>query len=173
MSNLRAPLDKPAEAALALRSAESEVATWRDPDWQRLWLAIVARPWNTLAVVPGCEGAALDFTLTVAVTLARTGMVHLGSPIQVADATRVPLNQLTPFLEEVRRCTSNGDRLLVALPPTSDSPICATIAQATDAAILCVLMGRMTTAKTQNTLKIVGAERFLGSAMFHPYQATK
>ena len=63
--------------------------------------------------------------------------------------------------------------MLVALPPTSDSPICATIAQATDAAILCVLMGRMTTAKTQNTLKIVGAERFLGSAMFHPYQATK
>jgi hypothetical protein len=171
LSNLRAPQDKPPETALALNQGESEIATWRDPDWQRLWLSIVSRPWNTLAIVPGCEGAALDFTLTVAVTLARTGMVHLGSPIQVADATRVPLNQLTPFLEEVRRCTSGGDRLLVALPPTSNSPICAAIAQATDAAILCVILGKMTSAQTQNTLKVVGAQRFLGSAIFHPHEA--
>ncbi|HEY4103148.1 MAG TPA: hypothetical protein VGM44_04625, partial [Polyangiaceae bacterium] len=119
------------------------------------------------------EGASQDFSLVVAVALSRTGMVHLGSPIQVADATRVPLNQLTAFLEEVRRCTNTGERLLVALPPTGKSPITATIAQATDAAVLCVQLDCMTSAQAKQTLKVVGQTRFLGSAIFRPNQIAK
>jgi hypothetical protein len=161
-------LDRRSERSLALRQTESEVATWRDPEWQRLWLAVEARPWRSLALVPAGEGAPVDFTLIVAVALSRTGMVHIGSPVQVADATRVPLNQLNAFLEEVRRCTSTGERLLVALPPTGTSPICTSIAQSTDAAILCVLLDRMTTAQAKSTVKLVGPTRFLGSAIFRP-----
>ncbi|MEI9953223.1 MAG: hypothetical protein WDO74_30645 [Pseudomonadota bacterium] len=151
-----------------LALAPSETATWRDPEWQRLWLAVQARPWRSLALVPAGVGASLSFTLTVAVALSRTGMVHLGSPIQVADATRIPLDQLTPFLDEVRRCTSTGDRLLIALPPTDSSPITATIVQATDAAVLCVLVDRMTSTQAKRTVKVVGPSRFLGSAIFRP-----
>ncbi|HEX3777848.1 MAG TPA: hypothetical protein VHV51_25445 [Polyangiaceae bacterium] len=158
------------EQSLALSRPENEVATWRDPEWQRLWLAIESRPWRSLALIPAGEGASQDFSLVVAVALSRTGMVHLGSPIQVADATRVPLNQLTAFLEEVRRCTNTGERLLVALPPTGKSPITATIAQATDAAVLCVQFECMTSAQAKQTLKVVGQARFLGSAIFRPNQ---
>lgn len=167
MSNRHLQFESKSEQTLAL-SPESEVATWRDPDWQRLWLAVESRAWRSLALIPASEGASLDFTLRVAVALSRTGMVHLGSPIQVADATRVPLNQLTPFLDEVRRCTSTGERLLVALPPTGNSAICTSIAQATDAAILCVLLNRMSRTQANGTLKLVGPARFLGSAIFHP-----
>jgi hypothetical protein len=151
------------ETALAL---SSDTATWRDPEWQRLWLAVESRPWRSLSLVPAGEGASPDFTLNVAVALSRTGMVHLGSPIQVADATRVPLNQLTGFIEEVRRCTSGGDRLLVALPSIETSPITASIVQSTDAAVLCVLAERMTTSQAKRTVKLIGASRFLGSAIF-------
>ena len=119
-------------------------------------------------MIPAGSGASLDFTLSVAMALSRTGMVHLGTPIQVADATRIPLNQLTPFLEEVRRCTDKGDRLLIALPPTASSPICAAIAQATDAAVLCVLLNRMNSSEAERTIRLVGQGRFLGSAIFHP-----
>src|SRR5687768_9332293 len=76
---------------------------WLDPEWQRLWLSIQSRPWSSLALVPAGEGANDNFTVLVAVILSRTGMVHLGAPIQVADATKILLPQLAPFLEEVNR----------------------------------------------------------------------
>ena len=153
--------------ALAV-SPQSEIATWKDPDWQRLWLAIEGKAWRALALVPAGDGAAADFTLTIAVALSRTAMVHLGSPIQVADATRVPLNQLTPFLDEVRKVTSAGERLLVALPPTSSGPICTSIAQSADAAILCVLLEKMTANQANHAIRTVGHSRFLGSVIIHP-----
>jgi hypothetical protein len=143
---------------------------WHDAEWQRLWLAVEARPWRSLALIPAGDGASLDFTLVVAMTLSRTGMVHLGSPVQVADATQVPLSQLTGFSNEVKRCTDMGQRLLIALPPTSGSAITATIAQSVDAAVLCVLAERMSSAQAQRTVKLVGQSRFLGSAIFHPHQ---
>jgi hypothetical protein len=156
------------EAGLQLRSDQTE--PWHDAEWQRLWLAVESRPWASLALIPAGDGGSLDFSLIVAMTLSRTGMVHLGSPIQVADATQVPLNQLTAFSNEVKRCTSNGQRLLVALPPVSKSAITATIAQSMDAAVLCVLSTKMSSSDAQRTIKLVGASRFLGSAIFHPHQ---
>jgi len=168
-----ANIQRQTEQALALAPAQSETATWRDPDWQRLWLAVEARPWRSLALVPAGDGASLDFTVTVAVALSRTGMVHLGSPIQVADATRIPLDRLTPFLDEVRRCAASGERLLIALPPTGTSPITTTIVQATDVAVLCVLVERMTSTQAKRTIKLIGAGRFLGSAIFRPDSAPR
>ncbi|MES1174364.1 MAG: hypothetical protein ABUL62_08540 [Myxococcales bacterium] len=162
-----AQLNKRSEQGLALSTAQSDIATWRDPEWQRLWLAVEARPWRALALIPAGQGALPNFTLVVAVALSRTGMVHLGSPIQVADATRIQLGDLNPFIDEVRRCTRNGDRLLVALPPLEGNPITGSIVQAADAAMLCVQLDRMKTSEAQKTVRQVGASRFIGSAIFH------
>jgi hypothetical protein len=170
---LSAPLEKQLHAGPgpgANIQLRSEIEPWQDPEWQRLWLAVESRPWRSLALIPAGDGASLDFTLMVAITLSRTGMVHLGTPIQVADATQVPLNQLTAFSNEVKRCTSTGQRLLVALPPTSRSAVTASIAQNVDAAVLCVLAKKMSSGDAKRTLKAVGAQRFLGSAIFHPHQ---
>jgi hypothetical protein len=143
---------------------------WHDPEWQRLWLAVQSRPWRSLALIPGGQGASLDFSVIVAMTLSQTAMVHLGRPIQVADATQVPLNQLTAFSNEVQRCTSNGERLLVALPPTGGNAITASIAQSTDAAVLCILSTKMSSLDAKRTVKLIGPARFLGSAIFHPHK---
>jgi hypothetical protein len=151
------------------RALDRPVEPWQDAEWQRLWLAIEARPWRTLALIPAGEGASPDFALFVAMTLSRTGMVHLGSPVQVADATQVQLNQLSGFLGEVQRTTNDGARLLIALPPAG-SAITGAIAQAADAAVLCVLLERMSTTEAKRTVKLVGASRFVGAAIFHPSQ---
>jgi hypothetical protein len=168
LSNARISTSEGGEQSLA--TVGSYVEAWRDPEWQRLWLSVESRPWRSLALVPAAEGAPLDFTLVVAVTLSRTGMVHLGRPIQVADATQVPLDQLARFLAEVRRVTESGERLLVALPPAGNSPITTSIAQATDAALLCVQLDRMASAQAKRTVKLIGQQRFFGSAIFHPHQ---
>lgn len=169
MSNPHGRAQLGSNQSLALTS-DSAAGTWRDTEWQRLWLAVESRPWRSLALVPAGDGAPPDFTLVIAVTLSRTGMVHLGSPIQVADATQVPLNQLTAFLNEMRRCTNNGDRVLVALPAATASPITSAIAQSVDAAVLCILLERMASTQAKRTVKELGASRFLGSAIFHPTQ---
>ena len=174
-SNERPP---PTEAApTSLRSTsivqQKQQEPWLDPEWQRLWLSVQARSWNSLALVPAGEGANDNFTVLVAVILSRTGMVHLGAPIQVADATKIILPQLAPFLEEVNRYAGSGERVVIALPPSARSPITVNIAQATDTALLCVLLERMAWAEARRTVARIGASRFLGSAIFHPHQVDK
>ena len=155
------------EAGIQLREPPEP---WHDSEWQRLWLAVESRPWRSLALIPAAEGASLEFSLIIAMTLSQTGMVHLGRPIQVADATRVPLNQLAAFSNEVKRCTSNGERLLVALPPTGSNAVTASIAQSIDAAVLCILATKMSSGDAKRTVKLVGATRFIGSAIFHSHK---
>jgi hypothetical protein len=152
------------EQALALRQQRADL--WREPEWQRLWLGLQGRPWLSLAVVPAATGGPPDFTMRVAVTLARTGMVHLGRPVHVADASKVPLAYLTTFMEEVHRCVREGEVILVALGPIFDSPVTISIAQATDAALLCVLLEHMATAQANRTVAQVGRNRFVGSVIF-------
>lgn len=143
---------------------------WQDAEWQRLWLAVERHPWRSLALVPAGDGGSVNFTLVVAMTLSRTGMVHLGAPLQVADATNVSLSQLTAFSAEVNRVTSTGQRLIVALPAVSTNAVTAAIAQAVDSAVLCVLADKMTSGQAKETIRLVGRTRFIGSAIFHPHQ---
>jgi hypothetical protein len=156
----------PTNDALALYR-ETSVEPWRDPDWQRLWLALQTKPWKSLALVTAGEGAPADFTLRIAVTLARTGMVHLGRSVQVADATKVPLAYLAQFMEEVRRCVREGDLILIALSTTTDSPITVSIAQAVDSSLLCVLLDSMSSSHARKAVNQIGQSRFIGSAIFH------
>jgi hypothetical protein len=126
------------------------------------------RPWSTVAIVPAGSGAPADFALTIAVTLARIGMIHLGQPIQVADATGIPLVHLVQFSEELQRLKRDGDLVLVALAPVSENPITVPLAQATDASLLCVLIEAMASREARTTVEKIGAQRFLGSVVFNP-----
>src|SRR5688572_30822070 len=99
----------------ALAVVEQQIEPWRQEVWQRLWLSVQSQSWGTLAVVPAATGAPRDFTLTVAMTLARTGIMHLGVPIQVADGTQIQLSNISQFLEEVRRLRQAGDLILIAV----------------------------------------------------------
>jgi hypothetical protein len=169
LSNARLAKRESGTNPAAIERAGAGTQPWDDSEWQRLWLAVESRPWRSLALVPAGEGASLEFTVDIAIALSRTATVHLGRSLQIADATQVPLNQLNAFFGEVQRCTSNGERLLLALPPTA-SAMSVSIAQSVDAAVLCVLLDRMTSADAKRTVKLVGTSRFLGSAIFHPHQ---
>jgi hypothetical protein len=155
---------KSEETALALRSAAIE--PWRHVDWQRLWLSVQTRHWKSLAIVPAGAGAPPDFALTIATTLARTGMMHLGVPIQVADATQVRLANVVPFTEEVRRYQSQPDLLLLALAPIAENPVMTSLAQSADCSLLSVLFESMASADAKKTVSAIGKERFLGAVTF-------
>ena len=141
---------------------------WLQHDWQKFWLNIRARPWKSLALVPAGTGGPVDFTLTIAVSLARTGMMHLGVPIRVADATRVPLKQMMQLVSQVNECVSAGDLVLIALGCAKESPITASVAKSADLAVLCVMLESMSTGDAKTTIDLIGAKNFMGSVVFHP-----
>jgi hypothetical protein len=156
--------------APGLAGMDPSAQPWRDPGWQRLWLALLAKPWSSLALVPASSGAPMDFSLTIAVALARTAIAHLREPIQVADGTRVQMAHLASFTSELASCKDSGYRVLVALAPVSESPVTVALSQSTDFALLCVLFDRMATAEAKKTMGEIGPKHFIGSAAFHPGQ---
>lgn len=146
----------------------SNQQAWADPDWQRFWLTVDQLAWRTLALIPAGDGAPPNFTLSLSVTLSKTGMTHKGGPIQVADGTAVPLRQLSGFLDDIRSCSDAGQRVIVALSSAASDPTIPTIAKAVDGVVLCVLMGRMLNAQARETIRLVGSNKFLGSVIIHP-----
>jgi hypothetical protein len=151
--------------AIARRS-DNYIEPWRGIEWQRLWLSLQARPWTAMAVIPASSGAPANFTMTVAVTLARTGMIHLASPIHVADATDLALGSVVAFLDEIGRCKATGERILIALAPMAENPVSETLAQSADCALLCVLFENMASAEAKRTVTKLGKDHFIGSTIF-------
>jgi hypothetical protein len=148
------------------RRADNYIEPWRGVEWQRLWLSLQSRPWNALAVVPASSGAPAEFTVKIAMTLARTGMIHLASPIHVADGTDLPLGKVVAFLDEIERCKAAGDRILIALAPIGENPVTETLVQSADCALLCVLFESMLASEAKRTVTKLGKERFIGSTIF-------
>lgn len=159
-------LKRAAQTALQVRETPREA--WRDADWQKLWLLLKGRSWTSLAIVPAGAGAPPDFTLTIAVTLARIGILHLGTPIHVADGTNIPLGRLEQFLDEVHRLNRDGDLVLIALPSIDESATATVLAQKASLSMLCILLGVMSSSDAKRTIDRVGRASFVGTAVFHP-----
>jgi hypothetical protein len=154
-------------SSTALAERRHVQQAWTDPDWQRLWLTLDRLPWRTLALVPAGVGAPADFTLTLAVTLSRTGMSHVGAPILVADGTQVPLDQLTAFLADVRACREGGERVIIALSTVTESPTTTSMAKDSDGVVLCLMLGGMRSSDAKRTIKLIGPSKFFGSVIVH------
>jgi hypothetical protein len=153
--------------ALAKRPAVA-LEPWRSLNWQRLWLSLQARPWNVLAIVPASTGGPKDLTIKVAMTLARTGMIQLPSPIHVADAIDVDLSKIAVFIEEIKQCQQVGDRIVLALAPVSENPVSELLAQHADCSLLCIMFEQMAAADAKRTIAKIGKERFIGTTIFRP-----
>jgi hypothetical protein len=158
---------KPESTSIELRQPPPG-EPWRDSEWQKMWLALQGRRWTSLAVCPAGTGVGVGFSLAVAIALARTGMTHLGAPIQVADGTGVQLSDVMDFAAEVKACSARGEQVLVALAPIAQSPIAVTLAQAADCVLLCALLEKMTSAEAKDTVNKIGKDRFLGTIVFRP-----
>lgn len=152
----------------AIVRSSPDAEPWRRPDWQSLWLASQARPWKSLALIPAGPGAPPEMLVQVAVTLARTGMVHLGAPIHVADATRITLAQLAAFTAELEHYAQQNAMILIALPAFSENVTSFSLAQSADLSLLLVLLQHMAVAEAKKTVDRVGAQRFIGSVVLRP-----
>lgn len=131
-----------------------------NPDWQRLWLASLRRPWRALAIVPTWAGAPV---LRIAHVLAAVGQRHLDRPIIVLDAVELQLDELSYVMEQLKSYRESNQSVIIALGLVSQRPPCLSIAQAADACLLCLKMGRSTFKEANRTIEDIGRERFAGS----------
>ena len=161
-------------------------------DWERLWLATRRRPWTTLVLIPIGDDIS---TPRIAALLAVVGQRHLGAPVTVSDATGVTLSDLEEELGAIAAragsappavvALSKLDRsrwvheqrgvcappAIVALPRLQRSPAGLALAQAADAAILCVTLRRSAIAEAEQVLAEVGRERVIGSLVLRSKKA--
>jgi hypothetical protein len=135
---------------------------WNDPSWQRIWLAIQAKEWRSLAVVPAGHGFG---TLDVAQALVDIGWQHRGLPIGLADLRNVTLPYIDSVIDEVRAHVFAGERVLIALRSVFENPATVPIAQSADRALLCIELGTTRIARAKESIDQIGYSRFLGSVI--------
>jgi hypothetical protein len=142
---------------------------WQATDWQRLWRSIsgTERSWRSLAVVPGSPAASPDTCLQIAVALAQTGTAHLKTAIHVANATQLEPAQIAQFSGDLRQHMGQTERMVVALSALRVNKSSLPLAKAADCALLCVLLGEMSSPHARSTVAQIGASHFIGSAVFH------
>jgi hypothetical protein len=130
--------------------------------WERLWLATQRRPWRSLAVISTGKGASM---LGVARALAEVGSCHLGVPVMAVDATTITLATLEARVSAWIEPREDPRRLLIALGPVLENPASLALAQAADAAILCLTLGASSVSEAERTIEQVGRGRLLGSVI--------
>jgi hypothetical protein len=141
----------------------------KSTDWDRLWSSIAGtnRPWRVLALVPGGAGTSAATCLQIAVALAETGTRHLRTPVQVANATEIAPAEIADFWDELNQHIGTTSMMIVALSPLDINPASLALAKKADGALLCIVLGEISTPEAKQALDRVGAPHFLGSAIFH------
>ena len=145
-----------------LAKPPSEREPWQDQRWQRFWLSTQTQEWRTLALLPAGAGAPTEFTLDVAMALARTGMTHLGAQVHVADATMLRMASIGQFEAQVTDSARSGP-VLIALAPAVESPVTQMIARNADCVVLCLKLGMMRWSDAKKTIRDIGQSQFIGS----------
>jgi len=139
---------------------------------QQLWFSLQRREWSTLVAVPGDrDSSVMEFGRP----LYDVGRLAMGEKLRLIDARDVKLTRTAALILEMTGGGSNrgpgsqgGDRVLVLIESVLSHPSGVPVALAADAALLCVELGKTSIAAARETVRIVGAHRFLGCITLPP-----
>jgi hypothetical protein len=149
--------------ALVVGSSSQRPGTLADDlRMQQLWLALQKRQWRSLAVISANKG--VD-SLAAANRLAKIAWWYTGVPTCVFDMRDLSLRLLEHQLRDMAAQLQGGERIFIALRSTSENPTATPLAQAADAAVLCVELGKTDAKAARVTLDAVGRERFIGTLL--------
>jgi hypothetical protein len=138
---------------------------WEDVRLQKLWLALQRRPWRTLAVLPGSEP---EETMEIAEVLGQIAWCYRGEPTNVLDLRDVSLRLAEYQAQDAQAQADSGVRVLFGLRSITENPASAIIARASDAAVLCVQLGKTDRRAAMQTIEDVGREKLLGTVLVRP-----
>jgi hypothetical protein len=151
--------DPPPETAIVTRGSHAP-SPLDDVELQKLWIAASRRDWRSLAIVAGSKGLA---TLEVANVIAKIAWWYRGYSSSVFDFRDLRLRLLEYHMRQVAEHMRQGDRAIFALRSIAENPTASPLAQAADAVILCVGIGKTLMAAAEKTIEEIGRERFIGT----------
>ena len=131
---------------------------------QQLWFAIQRLEWSSLVLVPaGPETSALE----VGKSLHEVGRLAMGDRLRLIDGRGVKVGGTASLILDMTgaspvRPAGPPERVLVVIDSPLEQPSGVPIGLAADAALLCIELGKNTTAKARETMQLIGSQRFLG-----------
>jgi hypothetical protein len=126
----------------------------------RLWLRIVERPWNTLAIVPTDDDIA---PWEVARTLAIVAEEHDQRPIRLVDATIdiAHLQRTVAMLQAV----PEDRHVIIAVEAMSANAVSLPIARAAAAVLIVARLGHTRQKSVLELIDAVGRQRVIGCVL--------
>jgi hypothetical protein len=134
---------------------------WDRAEYQRLWMRVASRDWQTLAVVPVEDGVS---TVDVANLIVALGASH-GESIGVFDFRDVQMGRALEVIKAAERQLERGERLVFATRSIRANIATIPLARATDGAVLCVSIGSTRMSLAAETIEQIGREHFIGSIL--------
>ena len=139
---------------------------------QQLWFSLQKLQWSSLLILPaGPDWSSLDFGRP----LYQVARLAMGPRVRLLDARGVKLTRTAPLILDMTGASpdrasgsESGERVLVLLDSVLSHPSGVPVGLAADAAILCIELGKTTLAHAQETLRLVGAQRFVGCVTLAP-----
>jgi hypothetical protein len=129
---------------------------------QSLWLSLQRRSWQSLAIVAAAKGVP---TLETANSLARISWSFTGQPATVFDLQDLSLRLLEHQTRDMAEQLRGGERIFVALRSPGENPTASPIAQAADAVVLCLELGKTDIKTARQTVAAIGKEKFIGTIL--------
>jgi hypothetical protein len=136
-------------------------------EFQELWFALARQSWRSMVLVPADEGASAAATAT---SLAEVGrrlreapvtFFIVADPLDYSSAAHLAASVASTD-QAVGAGVAPAGRVIVAIQPVVVEPLGVAVAQAADAAVLCVELGRTRLAAARRTIDLVGRDRIAG-----------
>ncbi|HUM09629.1 MAG TPA: hypothetical protein VLT82_01645 [Myxococcaceae bacterium] len=133
---------------------------------QQLWFSIQRLPWASLVLVPADPGTSSQ---EVGKALHDVGKLTMGDRLRMLDARGLQLPATAPLILDMSgaapvrpAATEWSERVLVLVDSVLSQPSGIPIALAADAVVLCLTLGKTPVAAARETVKLIGAQRFVG-----------
>jgi hypothetical protein len=150
-----------AQVSVAMDGSDVPIFTERtvlDRELQELWLAVSARPWRSLVLVPaGPAGSAAPLARSLAAAGNQLGELPVGAFVNGGLEPGVAL-----------ALVDGGDpssRVVVAIPPVVIQPRGVVLARRADAVVAWVERGRTRLDDVRRTMELIRPERFIGCVL--------
>lgn len=140
------------------------------PEAQQLWFMLAKRRWTSLALVPADEGVS---TAALAASLAEVGRQLNEGAVTALQLPRLDYITASGIANAIS-AAGRGEgvpedlQVIIAIPPVISQPLAVAVAQAADAAVLCVQLGRTRLSAARRTMELVGRELWVGSILLRP-----
>jgi len=146
-------------ASLDPATQQRPISTATSLDWQRIWVAMAAHHWKSLALVPAEGDIAIE---RVAEALCETARHHGVRTVRHASGVATALGEVQVLTDEVSACVDRGESILLSVD-TVDSPATHPLIRVTDRAILVVRLGQSRLSAVRAAVAAIGRNRILGT----------